>query len=196
MSFETAKIMFVLGGPGAGKGTVCSRLQNELNAAHFSAGDLLRKEANNGTELGQTINQMMKNGEIVPSHVTIRLLREAIQSRPDCTLFLIDGFPRNIAQGQEFEANVRSCTGVLYLDAPEQVMTQRILGRAEEIRAAGQEVRVDDNLESLKKRLQTHFSTCLPVVDYYQQQNKVLKIDATKATAEVFEQCKVALNSI
>lgn len=96
------------GGPGAGKGTQCSALAAKHGFAHYSAGDLLRAEVASGSETGNQIKDMLKNGEIVPSEVTIGLLKNAIETTDDCEVFLIDGFPRNIYQGEKFEEEVRT----------------------------------------------------------------------------------------
>lgn len=132
-------VIFVLGGPGAGKGTQCSALAAKHGFAHYSAGDLLRAEVASGSETGNQIKDMLKNGEIVPSEVTIGLLKNAIETTPDCEVFLIDGFPRNIYQGEKFEEEVTACKGVVFLDADQAVMEERLLTRADQARAAGRE---------------------------------------------------------
>lgn len=89
--------MFVLGGPGSGKGTQCERLAANLPVAHFSAGDLLREHQKSGTEEGNMIATMIKEGKIVPAEVTVRLLESAMQKamkEKGITSFVIDGFPR------------------------------------------------------------------------------------------------------
>lgn len=94
------------------------------------------------------LSQMMSEGKIVPSHITIGLLKKSIEETTETNTFLIDGFPRSISQGEEFENTITKCKFVIFLDAPQDVMTQRILKRAGE---CGQEVRNDDNLASLQK---------------------------------------------
>jgi UMP-CMP kinase len=96
-------IVFVLGGPGSGKGTQCSKLITEFDdIAHFSAGDLLRAHVKSGTEDGNKVAKMMQEGQIVPSSVTVGLLKEAMRSS-EKTKFLIDGFPRNVENREAFE---------------------------------------------------------------------------------------------
>ena len=171
---DDIKIIFILGGPGAGKGTQCARLVARFpQLAHFSAGDLLRAERNNpASSVGDLINTFIRDGKIVPSHITIGLLKTAIEGSP-ASVFLIDGFPRNIEQGQIFEEQIKPCSLVIHLSADEAVCTDRILGRAAE---SG---RVDDNLESLRKRFVTHREECLPVVGYYAEAGKVAEVCAT-----------------
>ena len=90
------RVLFVLGGPGAGKGTQCTKLSNEFKMTHISAGDLLREEMASGSPLGDLISSYIKEGTIVPVHVTIELLRAKIfENAASCNRFLIDGFPRN-----------------------------------------------------------------------------------------------------
>merc|ERR1712063_49788 len=182
--FSDVRIIFVLGGPGAGKGTLCEQLAARYGFAHFSAGALLRQEAALPTPTGIMLTEMMAEGKIVPSHITIGLLKKNIEETVSTKTFLIDGFPRNISQGQEFESTITNCKLVLFLDAPQEIMQERILKRAEEAVAKG-EIRPDDNLESLKKRFVTHYETCLPVIDYYKQQDKVAQVDAAQSIDEV-----------
>lgn len=117
-----------------------------MKVAHFSAGELLRNECASNSETGKMISEMLKEGKIVPSHVTIGLLKDAMISNKDkYSTFLIDGFPRNIDQGVDFERQVKECSFVLFLDAPEDVMVSRLLNRGE---SSG---RSDDNVESIRK---------------------------------------------
>lgn len=103
------RVVFVLGGPGSGKGTQCSRiLKDHADFGHLSAGDLLREEAATpGSQYGQLITDIMKAGEIVPMHITIGLLRNAILKQCDSKrVFLVDGFPRKLDQAHAFEDDV------------------------------------------------------------------------------------------
>jgi len=160
------------GGPGAGKGTLCAELVQQFGFAHFSAGDLLRKAAKEDTDLGHELSQLMKEGKIVPSEVTIGLLKDAIAETTTTDTFLIDGFPRNIDQGEEFESTITKCRFVIFLEAPQGIMQQRILKRAAETNSA----RADDNLASLEKRFKTHYETCMPVIDHFKAQDKVVQV--------------------
>ncbi|KVH97212.1 Adenylate kinase [Cynara cardunculus var. scolymus] len=123
------KVIFVLGGPGSGKGTQCANIVEHFGYTHLSAGDLLRAEIKSGSENGTMIQNMIKEGKIVPSEVTIKLLEKAI-SENENDKFLIDGFPRN----EENRAAFESVTGivpefVLFFDCPEEEMEKRLLGR-------------------------------------------------------------------
>ena len=141
-------LIVCLGGPGAGKGTLCSQLAGKFGYAHYSAGDLLRAAAKSDTEQGKMLSQMMADGKIVPSEITIGLLKKSIEETTETDTFLIDGFPRSISQGQEFEDSITKCKFVLFLDAPQDIMEQRIMKRAGETRGPK---RNDDNLASLQK---------------------------------------------
>ena len=100
-------VVFVLGGPGSGKGTQSARLVSEYGFVHLSAGDLLREEVASGSKNGDMIANMIKNGEIVPSVVTVNLLKGAIE-KSGKDKFLVDGFPRNEENNQSWEDTV--CT--------------------------------------------------------------------------------------
>jgi UMP-CMP kinase len=100
-------VIFVLGGPGAGKGTQCEKLGKKYGFTHLSAGDLLREERHRpGSEVGDLINTYIREGKIVPMHITIGLLKMAMLASGKHH-FLIDGFPRDVSQGMEFEKLVR-----------------------------------------------------------------------------------------
>jgi len=180
--FSEVNIIFVLGGPGAGKGTLCEGLSEKCGFAHYSAGDLLRKAAKAENDQGKMLRDMMAEGKIVPSHITIGLLKEAIENTTETNTFLIDGFPRSIEQGEEFEETITKCRFVIFLEAAQDIMQERILQRAAETSG---DVRNDDNIESLKKRFKTHYETCFPVIGHYMKQDKVAEVDATRTREEV-----------
>jgi UMP-CMP kinase len=187
---DNVTVLFVLGGPGAGKGTQCARLVNEHGFTHLSAGDLLRAEQERpGSQFGDLIKDYIKNGLIVPMEVTIQLLENAMtdalaKSGSDKGRFLIDGFPRKLDQAHKFEEAVCPAKLVLFFDCPEQVMESRLLERG---KTSG---RSDDNAESIRKRFKTFIETSMPVVDEFEKQGKVVKIDATPAPADVFQTTK------
>ncbi|KAG8079667.1 hypothetical protein GUJ93_ZPchr0007g4935 [Zizania palustris] len=175
-------VVFVLGGPGTGKGTQCANIVEHFGFTHLSAGDLLRAEIKSGSENGTMIENMIKEGKIVPSEVTIKLLQEAmIKNEND--KFLIDGFPRNEENRGAFENVTKiSPAFVLFFDCSEQEMERRLLAR--------NEGRVDDNIETIRKRFKVYVESSLPVIEYYNAKDKVKKIDASKPIPEVFEDVK------
>ncbi|KAH7162716.1 uridylate kinase [Dactylonectria estremocensis] len=187
-------VVFVLGGPGAGKGTQCAKLVQEHGFTHLSAGDLLRAEQERpGSQFGDLIKDYIKNGLIVPMEVTIQLLEnamtEALQKAGSAKgRFLIDGFPRKMDQAVKFEGTVCPARMVLFFDCPEEVMETRLLKRGE---TSG---RSDDNAESIRKRFRTFVETSMPVVDYFNKEGKVVKLDATPTPDEVYVKTQQAVS--
>ena len=183
-------VLFVLGGPGAGKGTQCANLVRDYNFTHLSAGDLLRAEQDRkDSEFGDLIKSYIKDGKIVPMEVTVQLLENAMtevveKDKDHKGKFLIDGFPRKMDQALKFEETVCPSKFVLFYDCPEEEMQKRLLKRGE---TSG---RSDDNAESIKKRFKTFVETSMPVVDFFQKQDRVIKIVATKTPDEVYEETK------
>jgi UMP-CMP kinase len=190
-SADDVTVIFVLGGPGAGKGTQCANLVSDYGFKHLSAGDLLREEQNRvGSEFGQLIKDYIKEGEIVPMEVTIQLLENAMRTameKENKKMFLIDGFPRKLDQAHAFERSVVPSKFTLFLSCGEEVMQQRLLKRGE---TSG---RIDDNLESIKKRFRTFVETSMPVVDEFDSQGRVVKADAEQTPEEVYADVKAAL---
>jgi len=201
--FDSKKVtvVFVLGGPGVGKGTQCERLVRDYGFVHLSAGDLLRAEQNKpGSKNGELISNCIKNGEIVPMEVTVKLLEEAIgaalKAPPSGAQgwgdgqgrFLVDGFPRKMDQAIKFDQEVCLSAFVLFFACTEEVMLERLLGRAQ---TSG---RADDNEETIKKRFKTFEDTSMPVIDYYREQNKVVEVDATASIDNVYVEVKKAMD--
>ncbi|KAI0948452.1 UMP-CMP kinase, variant 2 [Taiwanofungus camphoratus] len=154
-------VIFVLGGPGVGKGTQCASLVDDFGFCHLSAGDLLRAEqAREGSEYGELIRSCIREGQIVPMAVTIKLLENAMRAALETPRagdawgggrgrFLIDGFPRQMDQAEKFDNEVCASSLVLFFTAPEDKMVERLLERG---KTSGRD---DDNAESIKKRLRT-----------------------------------------
>ena len=196
----TPNVLFVLGGPGAGKGTQCGNIVANYDYEHISAGDCLREERNNpNSENGALINDYIKRGAIVPVAITVALLLKKMQKSPK-TKFLIDGFPRNADNLQGWydvvgdKANV---LGVLFFDCAEETMTARLLGRADKAEKAGQARRKDDNLESIKKRFRTYQTATRPIIQTYATMGKCMTVDANAGSIDaIFAAVKPIIEAI
>ncbi|KAI0637310.1 UMP-CMP kinase [Trametes polyzona] len=193
---EKVKVFFVLGGPGAGKGTQCANLVKDFGFCHLSAGDLLRAEQNReGSEYGELIRKYIREGQIVPMEITIKLLENAMReelSKPHDTegwdagrgRFLIDGFPRKMDQALKFDEDVCLSTSVLFFTTTEEEMLKRLLERA---KTSGRE---DDNEESIRKRFRVYKEQTMPVIEHYSKEGKVATIDATATIEDVHTKAK------
>jgi UMP-CMP kinase len=199
--FDSSKVtvVFVLGGPGAGKGTQCARLVTEFGFCHLSAGDLLRAEQQRaGSQYGELIQTCIREGTIVPMEVTIKLLENAMaaaiaEQRAGAGWadgkgrFLVDGFPRKMDQALKFDEEVCLSALVLHFTTTEEVMLKRLLERG---KTSGRE---DDNEESIKKRFRTHTETTMPVIEHYTKLGKVAEIDSSRSVEEVHKDACVVL---
>lgn len=178
------KVVFVLGGPGAGKGTQCQKIVQNFGYVHLSAGDLLREERNRtGSEYGEMIETYIREGKIVPVEVTCSLLENAMKNSGK-DKFLIDGFPRNQNNLEGWNKALSDkiiLQFVLFFDCPLEICLNRCLKRGES--GSG---RSDDNPDSLKKRFNTYLNETKPVIDHYDELSLVKRIDATRPESEVY----------
>jgi len=202
--FDDKKItvIFVLGGPGAGKGTQCASLVQDFDFCHLSAGDLLRTEQRReGSQYGELIQNCIREGIIVPMEVTIKLLENAMHARLEEKistagwaegqgLFLIDGFPRKMDQALKFEEDVCVSSLTLFFTTTEEVMANRLLERG---KTSGRE---DDNIESIKKRFQTYKNDTMPVIQHYNELNKVTEIDSSPSVDVVYATARKVINEL
>jgi len=178
------KIIFIVGGPGSGKGTQCDMLKDRFNLTHLSSGDLLRAEVASGSPLGKSLLATMERGELVTLETVLDILEAAMMRalKAGTKGFLIDGYPREVDQGVTFAKKIRDCDVVLFFDAKDETMTERLLQRA---LTSG---RADDNYETIKLRLKTFHAQTRPVVNYYQLRNKLIHVNAEKHPQVVFEE--------
>ncbi|KAE9413730.1 hypothetical protein Angca_007777 [Angiostrongylus cantonensis] len=175
-------IFFIVGGPGSGKGTQCEKIVAKYGFSHLSSGDLLRDEVKSGTPRGAQLLKIMEAGELVPLEVVLDLIKEAMlkEVAKKSKGFLIDGYPREIKQGEQFEQEIQEAKLVIFFDVSEKVLVERLLHRA---KTSG---RADDNMETIKKRLKTFIDATAPVVDYYEKKKKLIRIKAEGSIDEIF----------
>ncbi|XP_012287220.1 UMP-CMP kinase [Orussus abietinus] len=190
------EVLFVLGGPGAGKGTVCKNIVKKCGYVHLSAGDLLREERSKpGSQYGELIESHLRNGTIVPVEITCNLLQRAMRSsNGPYNRFLVDGFPRNKDNLDGWNRVMDDkvlLKGILFLDCSEEVCTQRCLNRGK--KGSG---RSDDNEDSLKKRHRTYTQDTLPIVQHYEKLGLVYKFNSVRSPEKVFKDVCEMLNSI
>lgn len=183
-------IVFVLGGPGSGKGTQCAKLKRDFNFEQVCVGDLLRREAARETPVGKRVAEIMQRGEIVPGDVTMKLLKAELSALASvCRGVLIDGFPRAMDQAEAFENMVATCWFVLYFRCEEKEMVYRLLKRG---KTSG---RSDDVVEVVKKRLRTFLEKTMPVIKHYRKRGLLREVDAGHGSpAEVYAQTKMVFD--
>lgn len=184
-------IIFIVGGPGSGKGTQCEKIAKTYNLAHLSSGDLLRAEVASGSDIGQKLKEAMDAGKLVELDTVLQLIKNAMEkavASGKTSGFLIDGYPRDIEQGKEFEQKIGECSKVLFFDATESTLISRLLKRGE---TSG---RSDDNQETIKKRLHTFIEATKPVVLYYEHAGKLVKIDADREIDKIFVDVRKVLD--
>merc|ERR1712168_147891 len=180
------KIIFILGGPGSGKGTQCEKIKQKYNYDHLSTGDLLRDVVKSGSELGIKIQAIMTAGQLVSDDLILCLVKDAI-SKCNKNGVLIDGYPRNIEQAKLFESKIGYPDKIIYLKLDEQTMIDRLINRG---KTSG---RADDNMATIEKRLTVFKNQTGPVLDYYK--DKLSTIDSSNGVEATFELVCKALDS-
>ncbi|GGC18460.1 adenylate kinase [Marivita lacus] len=180
--------IILLGPPGAGKGTQAKFLCEERGMIQLSTGDMLREAKDSGTEMGKIVADVMARGDLVTDEIVIGLIREKLKGDKKGG-FIFDGFPRTLAQADAL-ADLLAEEGetldyVIELQVNDEVLVQRIVGRAQDARAAGQTVRADDNEESLKVRLMAYYKQTSPLIGYYYAKGQLSSIDGLGEMASV-----------
>lgn len=162
--------IILLGPPGAGKGTQAGLLTASHGMVQLSTGDMLRAARTSGTEMGRKVADVMDRGELVTDDIVIGLIREKMETGAPGG-FIFDGFPRTLPQADALGALLRDMgqrlDAVIELRVDDAVLVERIVGRAEQSRAAGQPARADDNADSLKTRLMEYYKKTAPLIGYY-----------------------------
>ena len=204
----------LLGAPGAGKGTQATNISVKYGIPHISTGDILREAVKQGTELGRTAESYMSKGELVPDEVVIGLVAERIQKEDCKNGFLLDGFPRTVAQAKALDQQLTnlgiSLDAVVNLEVDEEEVVRRLSSRrvcvncgkihgseadVQACKACGGEliVRSDDQPEAIRRRLQVYKDQTAPLVDYYTAKGILIRVPAVGTVDEVSERISNAL---
>ncbi|XP_063698552.1 adenylate kinase isoenzyme 1 isoform X3 [Culicoides brevitarsis] len=181
-------IIWVLGGPGCGKGTQCDRIIAKYGFSHFSTGDLLRAEVASGSPKGKELQDMMTKGLLVSNQIVLELLEAAMNKVANTPGFLIDGYPREPAQGPEFEKIIAPVDIILYFECSDNTLVTRIMKRAAESAVK----RADDNEETLKTRIATFRENTEKILAQYPSQLR--RIDAERDVDTIFADVTKAID--
>lgn len=177
--------VIIFGAPGCGKGTQSALIIEKFGLKHFSTGELLRKEIEAKTALGLEADKYISKGNLMPDEMMIELITNGIQNLDaDCKGIIFDGFPRTVKQAEELERLMndlgKPTTVLIDLQVPNRELINRLLMRG---KTSG---RSDDNLETIKKRLDVYATKTTPVNEFYQSLNKYAAIDGVGTIEEVF----------
>jgi len=181
--------LILLGPPGAGKGTQAQFLVEKRNMIQLSTGDMLREARTSGTEMGNKVAAVMDRGDLVTDEIVIGLIREKLEAGGDHGGFIFDGFPRTLAQadalGDLLAETGQTLDHAIELAVNDEILVERILGRAADAVAAGGTARADDNEESLKIRLMAYYKQTSPLIGYYHAKGDLSSVDGLGAMDEV-----------
>ena len=185
--------ILVLGPQGSGKGTQATRLAEEHEIPHVSTGDMFRA-LDESSELGRDVKAIMDRGDLVPDEVTIRMIRERLAADDAQAGFILDGFPRNLAQAEALDEMLgeigRSLDVILFFVLDDATAIERALGRAHE------EGRTDDTPETIARRLAVYHEQTEPVVEYYRTTGKLVPVHAARPVDEVHAEIQSALELV
>ena len=187
---DPAELALVLiGPPGVGKGTQAGQLRQEFGVAHIATGDLLREHRSKGTELGRQASEYLTTGRLVPDELVVAMVRERIEAS---RRFLLDGFPRTLAQSVALDELLtltdRRLTAVVFIDAPDEIVIERIAGRDDD--------RDDDDVATVRRRLEQYHRNTAPVIDHYERLGLLHRIDASRPIPDVYADTRALLATL
>ena len=204
--------IILLGPPGAGKGTQAKSISNRYSIPHISTGDIFRKNISGNTPLGIEAKSYMDNGQLVPDEVTINMVKDRLQEDDCKNGYLLDGFPRTVAQAEALDAFLKgrneNLDTALCIEVPSDFILERMTGRRVcpacgasyhikfnppkvegKCDLCGSEIvqRKDDTAETVGERLEVYKTQTQPLIDFYREKNLLSTVDGTRAINEVFE---------
>ncbi|MBN2651411.1 MAG: adenylate kinase [Spirochaetales bacterium] len=199
--------LIFLGPPGAGKGTVASKLKDILGLPHISTGDLFRAAIKNETDLGKKVKLIIEKGELVPDQLTVELVKERLSKDDTAKGYILDGFPRTITQAEALETFTK-IDSVINLEIEKEKVIKRLSGRrlckecgegyhieymppkkTNTCDKCGGELytRKDDNIESISNRLEIYTKETQPLINFYTEKNLIKNFDSSLAADKVVE---------
>jgi adenylate kinase len=213
--------LILLGPPGSGKGTQGERLQEDFRLPYFATGDILRAAVRDETELGRTAKEYMDRGDLVPDDVIIGVISERVEGPEAADGFILDGFPRTAGQAEalseEMEDLNRSITAALLIDVSDEEVVRRLSGRRTcvknghifhvefdppknedvcDVCGARLVIRDDDKPDVIRHRLDTYHEKTAPLIDYYEEQGLLKRVDGTLPPDEVGNRIRALLATL
>ena len=203
--------LILLGAPGAGKGTQAVRIASAHNIPHISTGDIFRKNISEQTPIGIKAKSFIDKGLLVPDEVTLELIASRLSENDAKAGYLLDGFPRNIAQAKALD-ELAKIDMVINIDVDLSALSERLCGRRtcpkcgesyhistkkdDKCDKCGEKLiqRKDDMPETINNRLQVYTTATAPLIEYYQKQGKLITVDGMKSIDEVYAQIEKALS--
>ena len=183
----------LVGPPGAGKGTQAGRIVDRFGGVHVATGDILRSNAERGTELGRTASRYMDRGDLVPDEVIIDMVLERLGEGDCAGGFVLDGFPRTVPQAEALERRLeqlgRPLDAVVSFEIDEDELRDRLAGRAEE-----QDRAEDEDQGAIRRRLELFDRETEPLLDFYDGRGLLVPIQAEGAFDEVTGRIAAALD--
>ena len=183
--------LLLVGPQGAGKGTQAKRIAAEYGIPHIATGDILRAEIAAGSELGRQVQPILESGRLVPDELMVELIRRRLTADDTSAGFILDGFPRTMAQAEALDEMLheigRDLTVVFELQLPDDVCEERLLGRAQD------EGRLDDTPEAIRTRLCLYHEQTEPLLEHYRAKGNLVGIHAERSVNEVFAEIQQAL---
>ena len=184
--------LLVLGPQGSGKGTQAKRISAAHGIPHVSTGDMFRAAVTVGTELGRRVEPILASGDLVPDDLTVALIRERLSEQDARDGFVLDGFPRNLAQAEALDGMLaeigRGLDAVLFFDLSDELAVERIRGRALD------EGRDDDSPDAIARRLAIYHEQTEPVVERYRATGKLVPLHAARSIEDVSTEIEAALD--
>lgn len=186
--------IILFGPPGAGKGTQSEKLIDKYQLTHLSTGDVFRFNIKNETPLGLEAKSYMDQGQLVPDSVTVNMVADFIKRNMNDHGFILDGFPRTIAQSEALDQMLEQfgieLSGVLALDVPKELLIRRLLERGKTSGRAD-----DQNVNTIEKRFEEYENKTKPVSEYYSEKGKFTAIDGVGTIDEIFDRLCIQILS-
>jgi adenylate kinase len=176
--------ILLLGPQGSGKGTQAKRLAEEYGLVHIATGDILRGAMEEGSDLGDRVREYYERGELAPDDLMIELIRKGLSANGASEGFILDGFPRNMAQAEALDKMLRDIGKPLDVVFELQLSDEECLKRMQ--KRAAEEGRTDDTPEAMRKRLEIYHAETEPLVEYYRVRGNLVGIHADRSIPQVF----------